>query len=396
VLAVAERAAARPDELTDARITELTFRGLLAMADPVRPTAATAVAAVCRAGVDVVMVTGDHPSTAEAIAAELGILNGRRVVTGPELDAMDDVRLAAVLPEVSVFARTTPEHKARIVGTLQAGGHVVAVTGDGANDAPAIRRADVGVAFGQRATSAAREAADVVVADDRIETIIDAIIEGRALWASVRDAVSMLLGGNLGEIAFTLGVGLFTRTGSPLNARQLLLVNLLTDILPAMALALRPPPHATPERLLREGPDASLGRALTRDVAIRAAATAGSAGAGWLVGRATGTRRHAGTVALVALVGSQLGQTAVAGWRSPLVLGATVVSAGALAAIVQTPGVSQFFGCTPLGPFGWGTGVSAAAAGTGAAVLLPAASRALVPARTTALPRRSHDHHRTS
>jgi cation-transporting ATPase I len=176
----------------------------------------------------------------------------------------------------------------------------------------------------------------------------------------------------------------------------LLLVNLLTDILPAMALALRPPPHATPERLLREGPDASLGRALTRDVAIRAAATAGSAGAGWLVGRATGTRRHAGTVALVALVGSQLGQTAVAGWRSPLVLGATVVSAGALAAIVQTPGVSQFFGCTPLGPFGWGTGVSAAAAGTGAAVLLPAASRALVPARTTALPRRSHDHHRTS
>jgi cation-transporting ATPase I len=318
------------------------------------------------------MVTGDHPSTAEAIAAELGVLNGRRVVTGPELDGMDAQQLAAVLPEVSVFARTTPEHKARIVAALQAGGHVVAVTGDGANDAPAIRRADVGVALGVRATAAAREAADVVVADDRIETIIDAIIEGRALWASVRDAVSMLLGGNLGEIAFTLGAGLFTRTGSPLNARQLLLVNLLTDILPAMALALRPPPHATPERLLREGPDASLGRALFRDVAIRAAATAGSAGAGWVVGRLTGTRRHAGTVALVALVGSQLGQTAAAGWRSPLVLGSTVVSAGALAAIVQTPGVSQFFGCTPLGPFGWGTGLAAAAAGTGAAVLLPA------------------------
>jgi cation-transporting ATPase I len=370
VLAVAERVASGTGPLTDERVAGLTFRGLLAMADPVRPTAAAAVAAVRRAGVDVVMVTGDHPSTSEAIAAELGVLDARRVVTGPELDGLGDAELAVLLPEVSVFARVTPEHKARIVAALQGSGHVVAVTGDGANDAPAIRRADVGVALGVRATSAAREAADVVVADDRIETIIDAIIEGRALWASVRDAVAMLLGGNLGEIAFTLGAGVFSRSGSPLNARQLLLVNLLTDILPAMALALRRPPHATPERLLREGPDASLGSALYRDVAIRAAATALSATGGLAFGRVTGTRRHASTVALVALVGSQLGQTAVAGWRSPLVVGSTVVSGLVLTGIVQTPGLSHFFGCTPLGPVGWAGGVSAAAAGTGGATVL--------------------------
>jgi cation-transporting ATPase I len=369
VLAVGERAASDRSDLTDDRVRGLTFRGLLSLADPVRPAAAAAVQSVRDAGVEVVMLTGDHPTTAEAIAAELGVLDGRRVVTGPELEALDDTALAALLAEVSVFARVTPEHKARIVAALQGAGHVVAVTGDGANDAPAIRRADVGVALGARATAAAREAADVVVADDRIETIIDAIIEGRALWASVRDAVAVLVGGNLGEIAFALGAGVFSATGSPLNARQLLLVNLLTDIVPAMALALRPPPHATPERLLREGPDVSLGAALTRDIAIRATATASSATAGWLFGRVTGTRRHASTVALVSLVGSQLGQTAVAGWRSPLVVGSTVLSAASLAAIVQTPGVSQFFGCTPLGPVGWAGGAAAAAAGTGGAML---------------------------
>jgi cation-transporting ATPase I len=372
VLAVAERPASDRSDLTDSRVQGLTFRGLLGLSDPVRPTAAAAVATVRSAGVDVVMVTGDHPTTAEAIAAELGLLDGRRVAVGPELDWLDDPELAALLDEVSVFARVTPEHKARIVAALQAAGHVVAVTGDGANDAPAIRRADVGVALGARATAAARDAADLVVTDDRIETIIDAIIEGRALWVSVRDALAVLLGGNLGEIGFALGAGLFTRTGSPLQARQLLLVNLLTDIVPAMALALRPPPRATPERLLREGPDVSLGPALTRDIVIRAVATGGSATAAWVFGRATGTRRHASTVALVGLVGSQLAQTAVAGWRSPLVVGSTVVSAATLAAMVQTPVVSHFFGCTPLGPVGWAGGVSAAAAGAGGAALASA------------------------
>jgi cation-transporting ATPase I len=252
------------------------------------------------------------------------------------------------------------------------------MTGDGANDAAAIRLADVGVALGRRGTEAAREAADLIVTDDRIETIIDAVVEGRAMWSSVRDAVSVLLGGNLGEIAFTLGTGLVMRDGSPLNARQLLLVNLLTDLLPSMALAVRPPTARSPQALLREGPDASLGRALARDTLVRAGTTAAATTGAWLVARATGSRARAGTVALATLVGTQLGQTVTAGWRSPLVLGASVVSAAALGAVVQTPGVSQFFGCRPLGPVGWTTAITASGIGTaGALTATGVASRLL-------------------
>jgi cation-transporting ATPase I len=242
------------------------------------------------------------------------------------------------------------------------------MTGDGANDAAAIRLADVGVALGDRGTDAAREAADLVVIDDGIESIIEAIAEGRAMWISVRDAVSVLVGGNLGEIAFTLGAGLLSPTGSPLNARQLLLVNLLTDMLPSLALAVRAPGKLDPETLLREGPDSSLGAALTRDIIMRAGTTAASTTGAWLVARATGTAAHASTVALATLVGTQLGQTIAAGHRSPLVVGASLVSAAALGGIIQTPGVSHFFGCRPLGPLGWTTAVTASGLGTGASL----------------------------
>src|SRR5680860_1148313 len=154
-----------------------------------------------------------------------------------------------------------------------------------------------------------------------------------------------------------------TKGVSPLNPRQILLVNLATDLFPAMAIAMRPPLDRSPERLLREGPEVSLGHALTRDMAVRATTTAGGATAAWLVARATGRARRAQTVGLIALVGTQLGQTLVAGGRSPVVLGTSALSAGALAAVVQTPGISSFFGCTPVGPAGWAiAGVSAATA----------------------------------
>src|SRR5262249_13810278 len=165
--------------------------------------------------------TGDHPTTAEAIAAELCLLNGR-IMTGPDLDALPDEELADALAGVSVFARVSPAQKARVVQALRAAGRVVAVTGDGANDAPAIRLADVGIALGERATPAARETADVVVTDDRIETITDAIADCRAMWRSTRDALAVLLGGNLGEIAFTVGTGLLSGGGPP-HARPVVL-----------------------------------------------------------------------------------------------------------------------------------------------------------------------------
>ncbi len=194
------------------------------------------------------------------------------------------------------------------------------------------------------------------------------------MWASVRDALAILLGGNLGEVGFIV-VSTAIAGASPLGARQMLLVNLLTDMLPAMTIALRSPTRRSPEELLHEGPEASLGGALARQVAIRAATTTAGATGAWLLARSTGTARRASTVALTALVGTQLGQTAVVGGASPVVLASTLVSAGVLVGIVQTPGVSQFFGCTPMGPIGWGIAVGSAAAATGASVVAPWAVR---------------------
>jgi cation-transporting ATPase I len=372
VLAIAERPASGRRELADARVTGLSFLGFVALADPVRATALEAVDGLRRAGVNVVMITGDHPSTAQGIASELGILDAGEVITGPELDGLSDAGFDERLPHISVFARVTPAHKVRIVGAYQRAGRVVAMTGDGANDAPAIRLADVGIALGERCTSAARDAADVVVVDDRIETLIDAVLEGRAMWVSVRDAVALLIGGNLGEIAFTVAGSMVP--GPPaLNARQLLLVNLLTDAFPAMTIALRPPRDVTPDDLLREGPDKSLGKALDRAIAWRAATTAGGAGLAYLIGRLTGTPGRARTIAFVALTGTQLGQTLAVSGGNRLVLASGLGSAAALGLVVQTPGLSYAFGCRPLGPVGWATALGSAAFATGASIVLPKA-----------------------
>jgi cation-transporting ATPase I len=378
VLSVAERPASDRSDLDEPRVNELTFLGFLCLADPVRPTAAESVSRLMRAGVRIVMITGDHPSTAEAIASELNALNGSRIMTGPEVDDLDDESLIKVLPEVAVFARTTPAHKARIVGCLRRAGEVVAVTGDGANDAPAIRTADVGIALGSRATQAARAAADVVVTDDRIETIVDAIIEGRAMWSSVRDALSILLGGNLGEIVFTVASSLIAGQ-NVLNARQLLLVNLLTDMLPAMAVAVRPPAATSPEKLLAEGPEASLGSSLTRNIYLRAGVTATAAGVGWSIGRVTGTRTRANTIGLVALVSAQLFQTLAMGSRDRMVVLAALGSLGILGLTVSLPGLSGFFGCRPLGPVGWSIALGSAGAATLLGMVIEPMTREMSP-----------------
>jgi cation-transporting ATPase I len=378
VLAVAEREASAPSAdapaaLEEDRVSNLVFCGFVAFADPVRESARQAVLDMRRAGVEIVMVTGDHPSTAEAIAAELGLQNGAQLMTGADLDKLDDDALAAAVGGVGVFARVTPMHKVRIVRALQRTGRVVAMTGDGANDAPAIRLADVGIALGEGSTTAARQAADMVVTDERIETIVQAALEGRALWSSVRDAVSILVGGNLGEILYTVAGGLVSAK-PPLNVRQLLLVNLVTDTFPALAIALRPPAHTSPEQLLREGPDVSLGDALTRDIIWRAVITASCASGAWLVAR-LGGKRGADTVGLLALTGSQLAQTLAVGGRSLPVIATSVGSFAALLAIVETPVVSHFFGCRPLGPTGLLQATAAMAASVGAYLVLPKVAR---------------------
>jgi cation-transporting P-type ATPase I len=362
VLAIAERDWPG-STVADEDVDDLTFLGFVALADSVRESATPAVQRIRAAGVHTVMITGDHPATAEAVAATIADDDReQRVVTGAELDRLDSDALADLLMRTDVVARCTPSHKVRIIQALQAQGHAVAMTGDGANDAPAIRLADVGIALGHRGTPAASAAADLVVTDDRLETIIAALVEGRAMWSSVRQALGILVGGNLGEIVFNvLSAAISGR--SPLTSRQLLLVNLLTDLAPAMAIAVRPPGKAVAADLLADGPDVALDKLLTQELSLRATSTVLGATAGWTLGRLTGARR-AGTVALAALVGTQLGQTLMAGGANPATLAAIAASAAALVLVVQTPGLSQFFGCVPLGPVGWTIALGSATGAT--------------------------------
>jgi cation-transporting P-type ATPase I len=352
VLAVAMRElldgeAPNPDSVGDLRVL-----GLLAFKDPVRPSAKQALSALRAAGLRPIIVTGDHPSTARSVAIELGIASEPRVMTGAELHVLDDQELAARADDIDVFARVVPAHKVRIVRALSRHGRTVAMVGDGANDAPAIRLASVGVAMGRDSSLAAQKAADIVILDSRIETLVDAIGEGRAMWDSVRDAVAILVGGNLGEIGFTVGASLLSGR-SPLSPRQLLLVNLFTDVAPATAIALRAPEETELSALLSRGPDAALGVRLNRDVGARAVTTAMGAGLAWSLSSLIGDRRGASTTALLALVGTQLGQTLSSGDRSRQVLVTNIATVLALGFIVQTPGLSGVFGCRPLGPLGW-------------------------------------------
>lgn len=371
LIAVAERrASSESEELDPSAPQGLIFRGLLGFRDPVRQTSARAISDLSATGIRTVMVTGDHASTASAVAEEVGLIGNGTVITGSELGELTDDELDRRIERIAVFARVTPPQKVRVVRALQRRGRVVAMVGDGANDAPAIRLSNVGIAIGERSSAAAQAAADIVLTDERIESLARAVWEGRAMWASVRDAVSILVGGNLGEIGFTLGAGLIDGR-PPLSARQLLLVNLLTDVAPAMAIALRPPALDSLLQLAQEGPERSLGQALNRDIVTRASVTALGAGTAWAFGRLLSGREKAGTIGLVALVGTQLGQTLLSGRFSSSVVATSLATSAALTAIVQTPGVSHAFGCRPLGPISWMTAVSASVAATAAASYFP-------------------------
>ncbi len=369
VLCLADRRAPSAQSLSEQHVDELTFRGFVGLRDPARPTAASAIDRLDEAGIRTLMITGDHPKTAAKIATEVGLDGRDELLTGPEIERMSDATLDDVVTDISIVARVTPTQKGRIVRSLQRTGRTVAMAGDGANDAAAIRLAEVGMALGPDATSAARDAADIVVVDENIETMVHAVGEGRAMVESVRDAVAILAGGNFGEIGFSV-VGSLVRSCPPLNARQLLLVNLMTDIAPSMAIALRRPEDDHLERLLEQNPADVLRGQLDRAIAVRAVATAGGAAAAWSAsGVMPGGRRGDSTVALLALVGSQLGQTIFVGHPTRETLAAGLGSATLLLGTVLTPGLSQVFGCRPVGPLGLGVaGASSAAATAGAAL----------------------------
>jgi Ca2+-transporting ATPase len=244
--ALAEHAAG-PDERVE---QDLVFAGLIGMIDPPRPEAKDAVARARKAGIRPIMITGDHPRTAAVIAQELGIAADGRVITGADLAKLTPDESPRTVAEVSVYARVNPEHKLRIVDALQQGGAVVAMTGDGVNDAPALKKANIGVAMGITGTDVSKEAADMVLSDDNFASIVAAVEEGRAIFANIRKFLRYLLSSNIGEVmTMFFGVVLAREIGLhagrdavvlPLLATQILWINLVTDGLPALALGLDP------------------------------------------------------------------------------------------------------------------------------------------------------------
>jgi magnesium-transporting ATPase (P-type) len=232
---------------------ELVYLGLVGILDPPRPEARQAIAEASAAGIRVLMITGDHPRTALRIAGDLGITGpGSRALAGAEIEVLTDEELRAAVREVSVYARVAPEHKLRIVDALQADGQIVAMTGDGVNDAPALKSADIGVAMGITGTDVTKEAADMILADDNFATIVAAVREGRGIFTNIRKFLRFLLSSNIGEVlTMLLGVVLARTLGLedtgetlavPLLATQILWINLLTDSAPALAMGVDPPP----------------------------------------------------------------------------------------------------------------------------------------------------------
>jgi calcium-translocating P-type ATPase len=247
VLALAERreTGARIDAAT--LEDGLTFLGLVGLIDPPRSEAIAAVAECRAAGIRVKMITGDHAGTAAAIAGQIGLANARRVLTGADLDLLDDAQLALEVADVDVFARTSPEHKLRLVTALQANGLSVAMTGDGVNDAPALKRADAGIAMGLKGSEAAKEAADLVLADDNFATIAAAVREGRTVYDNLKKVISWTLPTNAGE-SMTIVLALLLGFALPVTAVQILWINLITGITLALALAFEPTEVGTMSR----------------------------------------------------------------------------------------------------------------------------------------------------
>jgi Ca2+-transporting ATPase len=260
---------AHPDERLE---HDLVFAGLIGMIDPPRPEAKDAVARARRAGIRPLMITGDHPRTAAVIAQELGISSDGRVITGAELEQLTPESGARTVAEVSVYARVNPEHKLRIIDALRRTGAIVAMTGDGVNDAPALKRADIGIAMGITGTDVSKEAADMVLADDNFASIVAAVEEGRTVFANIRKFLRYLLSSNIGEVlTMFMGVVLAGRIGLdiggdavvlPLLATQILWINLVTDGPPALALGIDPPD----EELMEQPPRPVGERVITRQM----------------------------------------------------------------------------------------------------------------------------------
>ena len=310
VLAVAFRVERNvPDEATPEMVEQdMTFVGLLGMIDPPRKQARPAIQKARQAGIRTVMITGDYPDTARAIAEEIGLLEmGHRVIAGAELEQMDDDRLRCEVMRADVFARVSPKHKVRIVDALKHNRQIVAMTGDGVNDAPALKRADIGVAMGITGTDVAKETADMVLTDDNYASIVAAVEQGRVIYANIRKFVFYLLSCNLAEIA-VIFIAVLAGLPSPLTAIQLLWLNLITDGAPALALGMEKGDPDTMTRPPRPPDESIINREMRLRIGIQTVAIAAvTLGAYWI---GLGFRREhtalAGTMAFVTLSFSEL------------------------------------------------------------------------------------------
>lgn len=378
----------------------LVYAGMVGIIDPPRAEAAAAVAEAHRAGVRVVMITGDHPRTAARIARDLGIAPGEAVaVSGPELDALDDDGFREVVRHRSVYARVTPHHKLRIVDALQADGQVVAMTGDGVNDAPALKSADIGVAMGRTGTEVTKEAAKMILADDNFATIVRAVREGRDIFLNIRKFLRYLLSSNMGEVMTVfLGVvlagviGLAHGDGAvvlPLLATQILWINLLTDSAPALAMGM----DAETEDVMSRPPRPRTERVIDRRMwggvlfvgLVMAVATLAAIDVFLPAGLVEGTHSldNARTAGFTVLVLAQLfnafnarSETGSAFHRvftNRWLWGAVALSAALQVAVVHLPVLNEAFGTTPLAPGQW-----AACVGLASTVLWASELRKLV------------------
>src|SRR3990167_8573926 len=352
-------------ELTLEHITpRFTLLGLVGLMDPPRPEAVAAVAECQRAGVRVLMITGDHATTAAAIGASLGLRDGNPI-TGAEIDTLDDAALGARLAQTDVIARASPEHKLRLVANLQAGGQLVAMTGDGVNDAPALKAADIGVAMGQRGTDAAREAADLVLTDDNFATIAHAVREGRRVFDNIKKSLLFILPTNGGEAGLIL-IAVFAGLALPVTAGQILWVNMVTSITLDMALAFEPAEDGVMRRPPRPAGEPLITRLLFVRIAyitvLMVAAT--FVVYGWELPRAPPTE-GAPTAVVNMLVMSEIFYlfnvrhfTASAfRWETlagnRIAVWACVITLGLQALFTDAPPMQALFGTAPLDAWSW-------------------------------------------
>jgi Ca2+-transporting ATPase len=346
------------------QLGKLTWLGLAGMADPMRPGMDELIAQYHAAGIETIMITGDQSGTAYAIGRQLGLSGSKplKVLESSALESLDPALLAGLVKDVHVFARVSPAHKLKIVQALQSAGMVVAMTGDGINDGPALKAADVGVAMGGGGTNVARDVSDVVLEDDNLHTMTTAISQGRTIYNNIRKMIHFMVSTNLTEIEVMLA-GIALGLGQPMNPMQLLWINLVTDIFPGLALSLEP---AEPDIMQRPPRDPQEQIIDSRDLR-RMAIESGIIGLGTLAAYLYGLRRYgdpaaASTMAFNSLTLNELAHALSSRSKYRNVFGGQKLSpnphlvkaiggmAGLQALVSVLPAARRLLGTTPLGP----------------------------------------------